>query len=150
VRVIIMGCGRRGAELAALLDREGHDVVILDLEERAFRFLPDGFGGTKIVGNGIDQDVLRRAGAERADAFVSTTRGDNRNVMAAQIAKHMFGVRRVVSLIHDPIRDETYRALGLRTVSPTRVVPRLLKDALEAEDEPEPVATAPAPGATQP
>jgi trk system potassium uptake protein TrkA len=149
VRVIIMGCGRRGAELAGLLDGDGHDVVILDIEERAFRFLPDGFGGSRIVGNGIDQDVLRRAGAERADAFVSTTRGDNRNVMAAQIAKHMFGVPRVLSLIHDPIREETYRALGLRTVSPTRVVARLLKEKLEAEEEPQPVGSAPGQGSAQ-
>lgn len=146
MRVIIMGCGRRGAELATLLDADGHDVVVLDVEERAFRFLPDGFGGARIVGNGIDHDVLRRAGAERADAFVSTTRGDNRNVMAAQIAKHMFAVPRVLSLIHDPIREETYRALGLRTVSPTRVVARLLKEKLEAEEEPEPVSSAPGQG----
>lgn len=145
MRVIIMGCGRRGAELATLLDREGHEVVILDLDERAFRFLPDSFGGTKMVGNCIDQDVLRRAGAERSDAFVSCTRGDNRNVMAAQIAKHIFGVPRVLSLIHDPIREETYHALGLRTVSPTRVVARLLKEALEAEEEPQAVGTAKGP-----
>jgi trk system potassium uptake protein TrkA len=149
MRVIIMGCGRRGAELATLLDADGHDVVILDIEERAFRFLPDGFGGSRIVGNGIDQDVLRRAGAERADAFVSTTRGDNRNVMAAQIAKYMFGVPRVLSLIHDPIREETYRALGLRTVSPTRVVARLLKEKLEAEDEQQAVGSAPGQGSAQ-
>lgn len=134
MKIIIMGSGRRGAEVAAALDREGHEVTVLDIEPAAFSFLPDDFGGAKIVGNGIDEDALRRAGIEEADAFVSTTRGDNRNVMAAQIAKHLFNVPRVITLIHDPIREEMYRALGLRTVSPTRIIANSLKEALEADD----------------
>lgn len=143
MKVIIMGCGRVGAELAALLYREGHDVTIIDLDASAFTFLPDDFGGTKLVGNGIDQDVQRRAGIEEADAFISATRGDNRNAMACQMAKHIFGVPRVVSRIFDPIREEMYRGLGIRTINPTRVQARLLKEVLERE-EPEPVpATGP-------
>jgi trk system potassium uptake protein TrkA len=134
MKIIIMGVGRRGAELASLLDKEGHQITVLDTEPAAFTFLPDDFGGMKIVGNGIDEDALRRAGIEEADAFVSTTRGDNRNVMAAQIAKHLFNIPRVITLIHDPIREEMYRSLGLRTVSPTRIVAHSLKDALEADD----------------
>ncbi len=140
MRVIIMGCGRRGAALAALLDNEGHDVTVLDIDASAFSFLPDDFAGTEIVGNGTDEESLRRAGIEQADAFVSTTRGDNRNVMAAQMAKHMFGVPRVISLIHDPIREEMYRSLGLRTVSPTKIVAASLKEALQADEKtPEPM-----------
>lgn len=144
MKVIIMGCGRRGAELAAMLEREGHQVTIMDLVPEAFDFLPEEFGGTKMVGNGMDLDDLRRAGVEGADAFISATRGDNRNVMAAQVAKKIFGVPRVVTLVHDPIREEIYHSLGLRTVSPTRVVAGLLKEALEAE-EGEPVASHPEP-----
>jgi trk system potassium uptake protein TrkA len=134
MRVIIMGCGRRGSTLAAMLDAEGHDVTILDVDAAAFSFLPDDFGGTEIVGNGADEDSLRGAGVEQADAFVSTTRGDNRNVMAAQMAKHIFNVPRVITLVHDPIREEMYRSLGLRTVSPTLIVARSLKEALLAEE----------------
>jgi trk system potassium uptake protein TrkA len=137
MKIIIMGCGRRGAELAALMDREGHEVTVMDVDTAAFSFLPDSFEGTKIVGNGIDENTLRRAGIEQADAFVATTRGDNRNVMAAQMAKHIFNVPRVITLVHDPIREEMYRSLGLRTVSPTRVVARFLKEALEVEETPE-------------
>jgi trk system potassium uptake protein TrkA len=134
MRIIIMGCGRRGSALAAMLDSEGHDVTVLDVDAAAFSFLPDSFGGTEIVGNGTDEDSLRRAGIEQADAFVSTTRGDNRNVMAAQMAKHIFGVSRVITLVHDPIREEMYAALGLRTVSPTKIIARSLKEALLAEE----------------
>jgi trk system potassium uptake protein TrkA len=146
MNIIIMGCGRVGAELAALLHREEHDVTILDLDDNAFTFLPEDFGGKKLVGNGIDQDVQRRAGVEGADVWVSATRGDNRNAMACQIAKHIFGVPRVVTRIFDPIREEMYHDLGIRTINPTRVQASMLKDVLEEESEP---VAAPASGDTE-
>jgi trk system potassium uptake protein TrkA len=134
MRVIIMGCGRRGAALATMLDGEGHDVTVIDVDAAAFSFLPDSFAGTEIVGSGTDEDSLRRAGIEQADVFVSTTRGDNRNVMAAQMAKHIFNVARVITLVHDPIREEMYRSLGFRTVSPTRIIAESLREAILADD----------------
>ncbi len=133
MKTVIMGCGRVGAELATLLDREGQEVVILDIDPDAFGQLPDGFKGSCVVGNGIDQDVLQRIGLAEADAFVAVTPGDNRNVMACQIAKHIFGVPRVVCRIFDPIRQELYRNLDLETISPTKEVAQLLKQALERE-----------------
>lgn len=133
MKVVIMGCGRVGAALAAMLDREGHDVTVLDVNPDAFRRLPPDFKGRRHVGNGIDQDVLARIGVGEADAFVAVTQGDNRNVMAAQIARHLFGVPRVVCRIYDPIREEIYHDLGLETISPTKVGASLLKEALERE-----------------
>ena len=138
MKVVIMGCGRAGSEVAVALEKEGHEITIIDVNEYQFtRFLPEGFEGRRIVGNGIDQDVLRKAGIEEADAFIAVTAGDNRNVMASQIARHLFGVARVVCRIYDPSREQMYHALGLRTISPTKVMAKLLRDALEA-DEPAP------------
>lgn len=135
MRVVIMGCGRAGSELAVTLDRDGHEVTAIDVNSYQFtRFLPESFGGRKITGNGIDQDVLRKAGIEGADAFVAVTAGDNRNVMASQIAKHIFGVPRVICRIYDPIREQMYHRLGLRTISPTKVMAGLLREQLEAGD----------------
>jgi len=119
VFVIIMGCGRVGARLANLLEADGHEVLILDTNPGAFGRLGSGFRGTTMVGNGIDADVLRRAGIERADAFAACTQGDNRNVMASQIAKEIFNVQKVVTRIYDPIRKETFNTLGLEAISPT-------------------------------
>jgi trk system potassium uptake protein TrkA len=133
MKVVIMGCGRVGGELAVLLDRQGQEVTILDIDPDAFDKLPSDFKGSRVVGNGIDQDVLQRIGLAEADAFVAVTPGDNRNAMATQMAKHIFGVPRVVCRIFDPIREELYHSLGLETISPTREVARLLKEALEAE-----------------
>jgi trk system potassium uptake protein TrkA len=135
MKVVIMGCGRVGAELATLFDREGQEVTILDIDPDSFGQLSPDFKGSCVVGNGIDQDVLRRVGLAEADAFVAVTPGDNRNVMASQMAKHIFGVSRVVCRIFDPVRQELYRNLGLVAVSPTKEVARLLKEALERTGE---------------
>jgi len=117
--VIIMGCGRVGARLAQLLTADRHEVVVLDVNSHAFWRLGADFKGRTMVGNGIDRDVLERAGIKRADAFAAVTQGDNRNIMSAQMAEHIYGVPRVVTRIYDPIRQDTYAALGLRTISPT-------------------------------
>ena len=128
MNVVIMGSGRVGAQLAALLEEDGHEVTILDIEPYSFRRLPSNFRGIALVGDGTDEDSLKKAGIEEADAFVAVTQGDNRNVMAAQIAKHIFNVPKVVCRIYDPLRQELYHTLGLETISPTTVAAQLLKD----------------------
>ena len=130
MNVVIMGCGRVGAQLAAMLEEDGHKVAILDMEPYSFRRLPANFQGEALVGDGTDEDDLRRAGIEEADAFIAVTQGDNRNVMAAQIAKHMFNVPKVVCRIYDPLREELYNTLGLETISPTTVGAKLLHDVI--------------------
>ena len=131
MNVVIMGCGRVGAQLAALLDEDGHKVTILDIEPYSFRRLLSSFKGKPLVGDGTDGDTLKKAGIEGADAFVAVTQGDNRNVMAAQIAKHLFHVPQVVCRIYDPLREELYHTLGLETISPTTVGAQLLRDVIE-------------------
>jgi trk system potassium uptake protein TrkA len=131
MKVVIMGCGRVGAQLATLLDSEGHKVTILDTNDYSFRRLPENFGGTTLLGDGTDEDTLRKAEIEEADVFVALTQGDNRNVMAAQISKHIFNVPKVVCRIYDPLRKEIYDALGLEAISPTTVFAQLLKERLE-------------------
>jgi trk system potassium uptake protein TrkA len=133
MKVIIMGCGRVGAQLASLLDKEGHDVTTLDIDAYSFRRLHPDFSGIALLGNGIDEDDLKKAGIELADAFIALTQGDNRNVMSAQIAKHIFGVPRVLCRIYDPLRRDLYSLLGLEAISPTTVFAHLLKDQLEQE-----------------
>lgn len=131
LKVIIMGCSRVGGRLANRLDEAGHEVVVLDRDPYSFRWLSSKFKGKAIVGDGTDEDVLRKAEIDDADAFVSATEGDNRNVLAAQIAKHIFKVPKVVSRIYDPIRRDMYQELGLETFSSTTVMADLLMDALQ-------------------
>ncbi|MSP22539.1 MAG: TrkA family potassium uptake protein [Dehalococcoidia bacterium] len=121
MKVVIMGCGRTGASVAARLCSEGHTVLVIDSQESAFRRLPASFDGKRIVGSGMDQRVLQNAGLQDADAFMALAQGDNRNIFASQIAMHVFGVKNVVARQNDPFRSEMFLRLGIRTFSPTVV-----------------------------
>jgi trk system potassium uptake protein TrkA len=126
MRVIVVGCGRVGAGIAERMAREGHSVTVIDISTEAFTRLEEDFPGEAIRGDGTDEDVLRRAGADSADLFLALTEGDNRNVLSAQLATETFNIPQVVAKINDPVRAEAYRELGMATICRTR----LLVDAL--------------------
>lgn len=128
MKVVIVGCGRVGARIATTLDEQGHDVSIVDLQTAAFRRLHADFAGRAVTGTGIDEDVLRSAGITEADAFIAVTNGDNRNLMAAQVAKEMFGVERVAARVYDPVRAETFSRMGVETICSTIVMSDLFVD----------------------
>lgn len=128
MKIVIVGCGRVGASAAELWDSAGHEVVILDLETRAFERLPSSFQGNAIRGDGTDEDVLRRAGVEGADVLLALTEGDNRNIMSAQLAVEALGIPRVVAKINDPVRATAYAELGIATLCRTG----LMLDAVNA------------------
>jgi len=130
MNVVIMGCGRVGAQLATILDQDRRNVTVLDKDAYSFRRLPSDFGGTALVGDGTDSDMLKKAGIEDADIFVALTQGDNRNIMAAQIAGKIFNVPKVVCRIYDPLRNDVYESLGIEAISPTTVFAELLRDRL--------------------
>src|SRR5579863_9405520 len=116
--------------LASMMDRAGHKVSVIAYSNEAFRRLDSTFNGRTVIGNGVDEDVLIRAGIKNADAFAAVTNGDNRNIMASQIAKEIFKVKKVVCRIYDPIRQSTYNELGLESISPTIVGAQLLFSAI--------------------
>lgn len=135
MKIVIMGCGRVGAWLARMLDSEGYDVTVMDRDSYSFRRLNfpgevHEFGGRALVGNGIDQEALKKAGIEEADVFFALTQGDNRNIMASQIAKHIFNVPRVICRIYDPLRQELFSTLGIEAISPTLEFAGMLRDKL--------------------
>lgn len=118
VHAVIVGCGRVGAELAQALESRDYSVSIIDKDANAFeqRLLP-GFSGKRLTGVGFDQEILEEAGIRDAEIFVSVTRGDNTNIVAARIAKEHYNVPRVAALIYDPRRAQMYERLGISTVA---------------------------------
>jgi trk system potassium uptake protein TrkA len=122
MKVVIVGCGRVGSTLAENLDAGGHDVIIFDVKTAAFDRLPETFKGSAIRGDGTDEEVLRQAGAEGADIFLALTEGDNRNVMAAQVATETFAIPQVVAKINDPVRAAAYAELGVVTLCRTNLM----------------------------
>lgn len=126
--VIIVGCGRVGAELAKLLSGEGHDVVIVDKSRDSFSRLGDTFNGLTMAGNGFDLALLKQVGIEKADAFCAVTNGDNTNLISAQVAKKIFRVPKVFARVYDPQRAHIYAALGLDIISGTMLFSAMLRD----------------------
>lgn len=120
MKVIIMGCGRVGAELAHQLSVEHHQVCVIDRDEDTRGLLPAGFPGRFLVGNGYNRQLLDDAGIAHADAFIAVTSGDNTNIVGARIAKEDYHVPHVVARIYDPRRADIYHDLGIPTVASVR------------------------------
>ncbi len=126
--VVIAGCGRVGSDLAITLSEEGHDVSVIDeLPEKLAR-LGATFNGKTHVGLAYDVKTLRSADIEFAQAFVAVTSNDNANVMAAQVAKEVFGVPNTIARLDDPARAEVYRALDVRYVAGAHLVSRVVHE----------------------
>ncbi|HEX2551567.1 MAG TPA: TrkA family potassium uptake protein [Nocardioidaceae bacterium] len=138
MHVVIMGCGRVGSTLARSLEDRSHTVSIIDSNPDAFRRLGPTFAGTKVTGVGFDQDVLERAGIDRADAFAAVSSGDNSNIIAARVARETFGIQQVVARIYDPGRAEVYQRLGITTVATVKwTADQVLRRLLPAGAEPD-------------
>jgi len=110
------------------MDSEGYDVTVIDMDVHAFRRLPEAFRGRTVLGTGIDEDVLRRAGIEDAQTFIAVTDKDNPNIMAAQIARTVFRVPEVLARVYDVERARTYANLGLTTICPTATIAQLFRE----------------------
>ena len=128
-KIVILGCGRVGSTLAKQMSSEGHNVTVLDLTSDAFRRLGTKFKGQRLVGSGLDQDMLERAHLSGADVFIAVTQGDNTNIMAAQIAREVFSVQSVIARIYDPIRAQAYREMGITTLCTTTLAAGIIHDA---------------------
>jgi len=107
MNIIVVGCGRVGSQLATMLSVEGHNVIVIDRDENAFRRLGTTFNGVTIKGLGFDEDVLEGAGIREADVFAAVTDLDNTNLMAAEVARKLFGVKHAVARLYNPVRERT-------------------------------------------
>ena len=131
MNIIIMGCGRVGAELARLFDAEAHRITIIDVDANSFDVLPKDFGGTTLLGDATDEETLKKAGVMQADAFIAVTKDDDKNAMTAQIAKQIFNVPRVICRMYDPLRAEFFESLGLEAISPILLFVQLVKSKIK-------------------
>jgi trk system potassium uptake protein TrkA len=117
MHIIVVGCGRVGAELSLSLSRKGHEVVAIDPRAEAFDQLTTEFNGRTLQGSGIDRDVLQRAGIAQAESFAAVTSSDNVNIVAGRIAQDIFHVPNVVVRAYNPHRLPIYERFGLQTVA---------------------------------
>ena len=138
MNILVIGCGKVGAKLASVLDKLGHDVCIVDRCAESFEKLDRDYTGYTVAGIPIDQDILRRAGIESAEAVVAVTQDDNVNIMVSQLAKEFFHVSNVLTRIYDPMRETVYSHFDLTTICPTNMtvdaVCHILEGALDMKE----------------
>ena len=115
---IIVGCGRLGANLANTLSDSGSKVTVIDKNPDAFRKLSPSYGGIVMTGNATELLILENAEIEKATAIVTVTNNDNTNIMVAQLAKELFGIRQVIARLYDTDRECVYHELGIETICP--------------------------------
>ena len=137
MHIIIGGCGQLGAEIAEQLSADTHtDVVIIDVDHRSFDTLGSAFNGETLIGDVTDRDVLEQAGVRRADGLLAVTRSDNANLMAVEIATHLYSVPRTIARLFNPGREDVYRKLGVRYVSSTVTLGKLFLNEFRDESYP--------------
>lgn len=134
MQIVIIGCGKVGSNLAKVLSEEGHDVVIVDNDRSSFSMLGPDFNGVTVAGVPIDQDVLKHAGIETADALAAVTPDDNVNIMTCQVAKEFFKVPRVIARIYNPEREHVFHQFGLETICPTNLTVEEIRSAILGEE----------------
>lgn len=116
--LIIAGCTQVGALLVKKFVDTGHNVVVIDRDKASFDNLETGCNCLMIHGMPIDEDVLKEAGIERADALIAVTAEDNMNIMISQIAKHLYHVPHVMMQANHPERQAVLSAMGLHMICP--------------------------------
>ncbi len=134
MKIIVVGCGRLGAELASRLSKAGNSVSVIDSHEQSFNKLPSDFIGRTHEGNGLQQDVLVRAGIETADGLAAVTDSDAINAVVARVAQAKYHIRNVVARNYDPMLRSLYEDLGLQVISSTSWGAQRVKELLYDAD----------------
>lgn len=135
MNIIIIGCGKVGSRIAQVLSDDGHDVVVVSNDRDEFKALKHDFDGITVTGVPIDQDILKQAGIESADALAAVTPDDNVNIMACQVAREIFKVPRVIARIYNPEREQVFHHFGLDTICPTNLTVDILRSKILGEPE---------------
>lgn len=128
MNVVIFGCGRTGATLALQLVNLGHQITIIEQNPASLRRLGSDHGCRIVIGSGLDDDVLAQSGVADADVFFALTRGDNTNLMAAQIVRLKYGVEKVCVKVADPLRADAYRNMGYHCINPSSLTAGMMRD----------------------
>ncbi len=105
-----------------MLSLDGYRVAVIDRDPDAFHRLSKSYQGEFVSGMAFDMDVLEEAGIKEANAFAALTNYDNSNLMAAEVARGIFGVRRVVSRLYNPDKGDTYQALDIDFICGTTLL----------------------------
>ncbi len=119
MKIIVIGYGRVGSQFVRRIDPKVHELVVIDKEADVITRSERPAGVRFLIGNAIDEDLLREAGAESADVMLALTRHENTNLMIAQIARVVFNVPKVIAVVYDPEREASFHEAGIETLAIT-------------------------------
>jgi trk system potassium uptake protein TrkA len=121
--IIIVGGGKVGYYLAKQLVEDGHEVLVIEKEAAKCKRIAEELGDIVLRGDGCEGITLEGAGTGRADLFISVTGDDEDNLVACQVAKNKFNVRRTVARINNPKNEAIFKKLGIdTTISATALI----------------------------
>lgn len=130
MNILVIGCGMIGSSLAEELDKQGHDVSVIDQNPEKLETLSAEFSGFTTVGVPIDIDVLKRAGITTCDVLFAVTGQDDMNIMASQLARQTFNVGRIYARVADIRKGEVFEKLGINVICPTKLTVNAACDAI--------------------
>ena len=125
--VVIAGGGRIGRYIARDMERKGHDVTVVEWNPERCEQLVTDTSVLVIEGDACDVRYLEQAHVDRADVFVATTHTDENNLVACQLARTEFGIKRTISRVNTPKNVEIFEKLGIESVSSTRLISELIE-----------------------
>jgi trk system potassium uptake protein TrkA len=117
-KVLIIGCGRLGANIAALASEKGQNVLVIDRSSSAFDRLPESFSGYKLVGDATDLSLLEEAYIKTAKEVVIATGDDNVNLFLAHVACVIYEVPSIYVRLDDPERGALLSGLKIKAIYP--------------------------------
>jgi trk system potassium uptake protein len=119
MKVLVIGCGRVGADVAYRLYKRNNDIAIIDIDDSSFNSLPPDFQGRFYEGDAMAQDVLHRAGIENCDSVIVATNSDSINLVVGHAARSFYKVPNVIARNYDARNRALFEAFNLQCISAT-------------------------------
>ena len=133
--IILVGGGNIGYYLAQSLAKDGHIVAVIEKNHEQCRYISERLNVLVINGNGCEKRFLKEAGIERADVLAAVTGDDEYNLIACQVAKKSFAVKRTVARVNDPRNEFSFSQLGIDVpVNSTSIIAKIIEEETTLED----------------
>ena len=111
--IIVVGGGEVGFHLTRSLLKNGHETLCIERNAARCALIAEELGSVVHRGDGCEAATLDRVGAARADVLIAATGEDEDNLVACQVAKHRFNVKRTIARINNPQNKQIFRLLGI-------------------------------------
>ena len=111
--ILVIGCGKVGYHLTKALMAIGHEVTVIERDPQRCESLRDELGSIALQGDGTEVQLLRKAGASRADVVIAVATRDEDNLATCQIARHIFEKPKTMAQLKDPQNEAIFKLLGV-------------------------------------